>query len=168
MTRKETESIQHLAKQWQTTMQKLSTCCVDKEAKLAELVDLSRMEVRLLSLIFEHDGMLPSDAAHELGLVRSRITRLADGLTEKGLLTCASKSTDGRCRFLAVTARGKRIIERIHDHESQFHVAMLLELPGEMRTQTLNELQIILETMQTVKSKYLHSTKQQNETTAIG
>ncbi len=131
----------------------LSSCCIDQDTQLAEMTSLSRMEARLLNMIGTNNGMLPSNAASELDLVRSRITRLVDGLVAKGLVSCNATQTDGRCRFLQLTARGKRTLEKVQRNESEFHHALMKAIPTDLRGKIVTDLSLLLNALHTVKAQ---------------
>lgn len=56
------------------------------------------------------DGVAPSRLADRLGMTRGAISKLADRLAAKGLLTQTADPDDRRCRTLALTPEGRALV----------------------------------------------------------
>ena len=52
----------------------------------------------------------PSELAERLGMTRGAISKLADRLAGKGLMTREAEDSDGRSQLLALTARGRALV----------------------------------------------------------
>ncbi|GAA4256530.1 MarR family transcriptional regulator [Azospirillum formosense] len=57
-----------------------------------------------------HDGVAPSLLADRLGMTRGAISKLADRLAAKGLLTQTADPGDRRYRTLALTPEGRALV----------------------------------------------------------
>jgi len=55
----------------------------------------------------------PSRLADKLSLTRGAISKLADRLVAKGLVTRASNNSDGRAHTLALTLKGRSLIPKL-------------------------------------------------------
>jgi len=78
-------------------------------AKLADR-DVTVAEWCLMRALYGRDPMPPSRLAHEMGLTRGAITRLADRLIAKSLVVRAASARDGRAQTLALTDRGRDLV----------------------------------------------------------
>ena len=59
------------------------------------------------------DPMPPSRVAHEMGMTRGAITKLADRLINKSLIIRKADGGDGRAQTLALTPRGSRLVPEL-------------------------------------------------------
>ncbi len=60
--------------------------------------------------LFDHDASAPSDIAARLGLTRGAITKLADRLLAKHLVTRTATEGDRRFQSLALTPKGRTLV----------------------------------------------------------
>lgn len=60
--------------------------------------------------MFDVDSMPPSQLAERLGMTRGAISKLAERLEAKGLLSRAVDGSDGRRQFLALTPPGRALV----------------------------------------------------------
>ncbi|WP_353860943.1 MarR family transcriptional regulator [Azospirillum formosense] len=60
--------------------------------------------------LHDGDGVAPSLLADRLGMTRGAISKLADRLAAKGLLTQTADPDDRRCRTLALTPEGRALV----------------------------------------------------------
>lgn len=64
----------------------------------------------VLRVLFGRDPLPPSRLADEIGLTRGAVTKLADRLIDKALLTRAADPQDGRAQTLALTPAGAALV----------------------------------------------------------
>jgi Transcriptional regulators len=74
----------------------------DKEVTVAEWV--------LMRALYGKDPTPPSRLADEMGMTRGAITKLADRLIAKSLMTREASANDGRAQTLALTDRGMGLV----------------------------------------------------------
>ena len=67
----------------------------------------------LLRELFEQETMAPSALAHRLGMTRGAISKLADRLVAKALLTRAPGLKDRRYQELALTPDGRALVPEL-------------------------------------------------------
>lgn len=73
----------------------------------------------VLRELFEQDAMVPSVLAERLGMTRGAISKLADRLAAKALLTRVPGKTDRRYQDLALTAAGRALVPELSDLADQ-------------------------------------------------
>jgi DNA-binding MarR family transcriptional regulator len=61
----------------------------------------------VLRLLQDEDGVAPSVLAQRMGMTRGAVSKLADRLLAKGLISRAADAADKRGHFLALTAAGR-------------------------------------------------------------
>lgn len=64
----------------------------------------------VLRELHDHDVVAPSQLAERLGLTRGAISKLADRLTAKALITRTASGGDRRFQTLALTAEGRALV----------------------------------------------------------
>jgi DNA-binding MarR family transcriptional regulator len=105
---------------------------LDSGVTVAEWVILRKM--------FDHDGITPSDLAERTGLTRGAISKLADRLITKQLLTRTYARDDRRYQTLALTTAGRTLVPTLaklaDENDEQFFAA----LSPKQRKRLLNTL----------------------------
>ena len=69
----------------------------------------------VLRELYEQDAMVPSALAERLGMTRGAISKLADRLAAKALLTRVPGKADRRYQDLALTAAGRALVPALSD-----------------------------------------------------
>lgn len=75
----------------------------------------------------------PSRLAQQIGLTRGAITRLADRLIAKGLLTRRASATDRRAQVLSLTDDGRALVPALAAAADQNDAAFFGHLPPDER-----------------------------------
>ncbi len=78
-------------------------------AKLADK-EVTVAEWSLMRRLYGKEPTPPSRLADEMGMTRGAITKLADRLIAKSLITREASTNDGRAQTLALTDRGSGIV----------------------------------------------------------
>lgn len=94
----------------------------DFNATLGPL-ELRPVHFSILAIVAENPGLSQMALSHVLGLVRSALVPMLDGLESRGLLERAPSKTDRRSHALYLTADGKVLLERaealVQEHEKR-------------------------------------------------
>jgi DNA-binding MarR family transcriptional regulator len=72
--------------------------------------DVTVAEWVLLRELFDTDATMPSTLAERLGMTRGAISKLADRLLSKALITRTANADDLRTQTLALTAAGRKLV----------------------------------------------------------
>lgn len=67
----------------------------------------------LMRQLLDEEALAPSRLAERMGMTRGAITKLADRLIAKSLLTRKADPDDGRAQTLALTAKGRRLVPEL-------------------------------------------------------
>lgn len=78
-----------------------------------EARDVTVAEWVVLRDLYDHDNVAPSELAARLGMTRGAISKLADRLCEKALVTRAISAEDRRYQALALTAVGRDLVPQL-------------------------------------------------------
>lgn len=82
-------------------------------ARKLEGLDVTVAEWVLLRELYDLEAVAPSRLAQRMSMTRGAITKLADRLAAKGLLTRAANPDDARAQTLAITAAGRQLIPEL-------------------------------------------------------
>lgn len=82
-------------------------------ARKVEAHGVTVAEWVLMRQLLDEDALAPSRLAERMGMTRGAITKLADRLIAKALLTRKADPTDGRAQSLALTAKGRRLVPEL-------------------------------------------------------
>jgi DNA-binding MarR family transcriptional regulator len=75
--------------------------------------DVTVAEWVLMRALYGADSLAPSRLAEQLGLTRGAITRLADRLVAKDVVTRTPDPSDARAQILALTAKGRGLVPKL-------------------------------------------------------
>lgn len=67
----------------------------------------------ILRELYDGDSLAPSTLAEKIGMTRGAVSKLADRLVAKALVTRTSSDEDRRYQALALTARGRALVPRL-------------------------------------------------------
>ncbi len=87
----------------------------------------------VLRELYERDAMVPSVLAERLGMTRGAISKLADRLVAKALLTRVPGRTDRRYQDLALTATGRALVPELSDLADRNDAEFFGHLPPQDR-----------------------------------
>ena len=84
--------------------------------KAIDDLGLSLTQIKAAQLLAEADEPLSLGAIGDyLGLSLPAMSRAVDGLVKRGLCTREEDPTDRRSKRIVITARGRRLYERLHE-----------------------------------------------------
>ena len=81
-------------------------------AKLAKK-GVTVAEWAAMRALYGRDPLPPSRLAAEMGMTRGAITKLADRLVAKSLLSRKASAEDGRAQTIALTAKGRALVPEL-------------------------------------------------------
>jgi DNA-binding MarR family transcriptional regulator len=82
-------------------------------ARKVEAHGVTVAEWVLMRQLLDVEALPPSRLADRMGMTRGAITKLADRLLAKSLLTRKPDPVDGRAQTLALTAKGRRLVPEL-------------------------------------------------------
>jgi len=75
--------------------------------------DVAVAEWVVLRELYECDAMVPSALAEKIGMTRGAVSKLADRLLAKALVTRTASDEDRRYQALALTPKGRAIVPKL-------------------------------------------------------
>jgi DNA-binding MarR family transcriptional regulator len=137
--------------QFQRLVNRLYQCCQERMQYQSDRFDLPDAELRCLLLFGEERYLTPKGIAQKMNVVKSRISKIVDGLMKKGLIQRIKDPEDSRIHLLSLTADGQRKINNIKDFMDDVHYKVLLRIPPEQRKLLLIDLDLLKSSMEAVK-----------------
>lgn len=102
--------------------------CQEKESRLAEQHNLWEAEFKCLRLMSSQENPNNKEIAEKMNLSPSRITRIMDGLIEKGYMVREINKSDRRNMILCLSKKGKNLTTRLNNAFIEIHKEILSEI----------------------------------------
>ncbi len=126
-------------------------CCQERMQYQCERFDLPDAELRCLGL-FGHERYLTAKGiAQKMNVVKSRVSKIIDGLIRKKLIQSIKDPEDSRVSLLSLTPEGQQKINEINDFLKVLHVEVLSQMAPDQRQAMLTNLDILKASMEAVK-----------------
>jgi len=137
--------------QFQELVTKLYQCCQERMQYQSERFDLPDAELRCLLLFGEERYLTSKGIAHKMNVVKSRVTRIIEGLIQKGLIQRIKDPEDSRVHLLSLTPAGNQKLLDINDFLKHVHTEVLAQITPEQRRYMMASLEMLKSAMQSVK-----------------
>jgi DNA-binding MarR family transcriptional regulator len=108
-----------------------------RTAEMLGTIGLTPALFALLNVIGAREGAIQQELGAALGIDRSTMVSLIDQLESAGLATRRPSATDRRAREIAITAKGRRTLQRARDLILQVEDEVLAGLSTEERGELL-------------------------------
>ncbi|MFH1985840.1 MAG: MarR family winged helix-turn-helix transcriptional regulator [Pseudomonadota bacterium] len=142
---------QYQLDQFQELIGKLFQCCQERIQYQSERFGLPDAELRCLKLFESERYLTAKGIAHRMNVVKSRVTKIIDGMVRKGMVQRVKDPEDSRITLLSLTSKGQAKLDAINDFLSDVHQEVLNRLVPEQRTIMLSNLEVLKTAMQSVK-----------------
>jgi DNA-binding MarR family transcriptional regulator len=137
--------------QFQALINKLYQCCQERMQYQSDRFELPDAELRCLLLFGEERYLTPKGIAQKMNVVKSRITKIIDGLVRKGLVQRIKDPEDSRIHLLSLTGKGQKKIDEIKAFLNDVHRQVLTRITTEQRSTLLFNLDLLKSSMEAVK-----------------
>lgn len=104
---------------------RLLTSCHEKEERIAKQHSLTQAEFRCLRQINEIENINNKEIAERMNLSASRLTRIIDGLVEKGFVVREIEPNDRRNMRLYLSENGKEFTRKLNEDYVNIHSQIL-------------------------------------------
>jgi DNA-binding MarR family transcriptional regulator len=102
--------------------------CQEKEARLADAHKLLEAEFKCFRLMGSGESLNNNELAKRMKLSPGRITRIIDGLVEKGYMQRKIDKADRRNMILSLSKRGKNLTNKLTNAYIQIHKEILQDI----------------------------------------
>jgi len=136
---------------FQEVIAKLFQCCQERMQYQCERFSLPDAELRCLMLFGEERYLTAKSIAHKMNVVKSRVSKIIDGLISKDLIQRVKDPGDSRISLLSLTAEGQTKLNDINQFLNDIHSQVLLQMAPDQRQSVLTNLDILKASMEAIK-----------------
>lgn len=138
-------------KQFQELISKLFQCCRERMQYQSDRFNLPDAELRCL-MLFDGERYLTSKIiAHKMNVVKSRVTKIIEGLVRRKLVQRVKDPEDSRVTLISMTRLGQKKLMEIKAFNDLVHHDALMRMEPEQRKIMLTNLEILKASMESVK-----------------
>jgi len=138
-------------KQFQELIMRLFQCCQERMQYQCERFGLPDAEFRCLMLFGEERYLTAKGIVHKMNVVKSRVSKIVDGLIKKKLIQRIKDPEDSRISLLSLSADGQEKVNNINKFLQNIHYEVLLQMAPDQRKTVLTNLDILKASMEAVK-----------------
>lgn len=147
------ELLRYQTQRLQDLITEMLHCCEERKLYQSQKFSLPHAELRCLMLFDGERYLTVKGMAQRLEVAKSRVTKIVNGLMEKGLVEQTDDPKDARIRLIRLTLAGLKKSEEIDVFEKEIHRKILLQLSPEERKNTLSYLEMFRSAMEAVKEQ---------------
>ena len=136
---------------FQELIAKLFQCCQERMQYQCERFQLPDAEFRCLALFGQERYLTAKSIAHRMNVVKSRVSKIIDGLIKKKLIQSIKDPEDSRVSLLSLTPQGLKKVNDINDFMEDVHYQVLSQMAPDQRMTMLTNLDILKASMEAVK-----------------
>ncbi len=126
-------------------------CCDDRKLHESDKFGLPYSELKCLMMFNGQRYWTVKEMALKLDVAKSRITKIVDGLVEKGLVERVDDPKDARVTLISLTPNGLKASKEIDAFHKELHRNILLHMEANERKSVLSHLEILRSAMEAVK-----------------
>jgi len=142
---------EHQLEQFQKLITKLFQCCQERMQYQCERFQLPDAELRCLGLFGDERYLTAKGIALKMNVVKSRVSKIIDGLIKKKLIQSIKDPEDSRVSLLSLTSNGQKKLNEINNFLKTIHGQVLSQMAQDQRQAMLTNLDILKASMETVK-----------------
>jgi DNA-binding MarR family transcriptional regulator len=147
------ELLGYQTKRLQELIAEILKCCEDRKLYETGKFGLPYAELRCL-LLFEGERYLTvKGIAQKLDVAKSRVTKIVNGLRNKGLAEQVDDPHDARIKLISITPAGKEKAQEITVLQRGLHRQILLQLDPDERKGLFIYLELLRTAMEVVKEQ---------------
>jgi len=136
---------------FQDLIARLFQCCQERMQYQCERFQLPDAEFRCLGLFGEERYLTAKSIAHKMNVVKSRVSKIIDGLIKKDLIQRIKDPEDSRVQLLSLTPSGQKKINEINGFMEEVYGQVLSQMAPDQRQAMLTNLDILKASMEAVK-----------------
>lgn len=137
--------------QFQLLINELFRCCQERMQFQSEKFHLPDAEIRCLMLFGDDRYLTPKGISNKMNVVKSRVTKIVEGLVQKKLVQRVKDPEDSRVTLLSLTPEGQKKMNTIKAFLDHIHLEIMRQLTPEQRKTMLSSLDLLRSSMKAVK-----------------
>jgi DNA-binding MarR family transcriptional regulator len=141
----------HQITQFQELITRLFQCCQERMQYQSERFGLPDAELRCLRLFANERYLTPKSIAYKMNVVKSRVTKIINGMVRRHLIQRIKDPEDSRVTLLSLTPKGREKLNEIRLFLDSIHQEVLAQIAPEQRKTMLTNLEVLKASMEAVK-----------------
>ena len=137
----------------QALIQEIIQCCENRKLFESQKFGLPYAELKCLILFQGERYLTVKNIAQSLDVAKSRVTKLINGLSGKGLVDAIDDPKDARVRLISLTSAGQKKSEEIDDFQRDIHRKILVQFTADERKNLLSRMESLRSAMEAVKGQ---------------
>src|SRR5210317_1967280 len=125
---------------FQKLIAKLFQCCQERMQYQCDRFQLPDAEFRCLVLFGDERYLTAKSIAHKMNVVKSRVSKIIDGLIKKNLIQGIADPEDSRVKLLSLTSVGQKKLNEIKQFMQDVHGQVLSQMAPDQRKAVLTNL----------------------------
>ena len=139
----------------QSLIGEMLQCCEDRRIYESQKLGLPYAEVKCLMLFNGERYLTVKGMAQKLEVAKSRITKITNGLIEKGLAKRIDDPNDARVKLISLTSVGEKKSEEIKTFHGRIHRKILMQMSTSERKHVLSRMELLRSSMEAVKDQLI-------------
>ena len=145
----------HQVEQFRRLILRLFQCCQERMQYQSDRFGLPDAEIRCLLLFGEDRYLTAKGIALKLNVVKSRVTKIVNGLIRKKLLKKLPDPGDSRVVLLCLTPDGQAKLKEINAFMLDLHSQVLRQIHPDQRSTLLTNLEMLRLSMESVHEMFI-------------
>ena len=137
----------------------MSKLLIEQHQQRLAALDLTLLQAQVLRVL-RRGPLLTGQLATELRTTAPAITQLTDRLIRKGLIERQAAVDDRRCVMVALSAKGRRLVDQFRRQRSQIFTGALAYLRDDEQAQVVEGLSKVIEALERYESESQGKTKE--------
>ena len=138
-------------REFQNLIATLFQCCQERMQYQCDRFQLPDAEFRCLVLFGDERYLTAKSIAHKMNVVKSRVSKIIEGLIKKNLIQGIADPEDSRVKLLSLTSAGHKKLNEIRRFMQDVHGQVLSQMAPDQRKAVLTNLDILKASMEAVK-----------------
>lgn len=147
------ELLEYQTQRLQGLIREMIECCDDRKLYESKRFHLPYAELTCLMLFQGERYLTVKGIAQRLDVAKSRVTKLIQGLLDKGLVERVDDPKDARIKLISLSRKGHRMSGEIEEFQRDIHRQILLEMEPAQRKNVLAYLESLRSAMEAVKKR---------------
>jgi len=147
------ELIRYQTRRLQDLIAEMLQCCEYRKTFMSQKFGLPAAELKCLMLFEGERYLTVKGIAQKLEVAKSRVTKIVNGLMEKGLVAQIDDPKDGRIRLISLTPAGHKKSNEIDAFRKEIHREILLHMGMDERKNILSYLEVLRSAMEALKEQ---------------
>lgn len=137
--------------QFQNLINRLFQCCQERVRYQSDRFGLPDAAFRCLLLFGEERYLTPKGIAGRMNVVKSRVSKILEGLENKNLVQRIRDPEDSRIYLFSLTRLGQDKLDEIDKFLKGIYSEVLLLIPSDQRRTSIATLETLTSSMNAVK-----------------